>query len=48
MDIKDFIEEVIDMLSDNCSAECFTDDETAWYSEDDIINYLRSFMEEGE
>lgn len=42
MNLKELIEEVIGMLPDNCSAEYFTDDNRAWYAEDDIANYLRA------
>ena len=47
MNLKDIMEEIIEMLPDNCSAEYFTKD-TAWYSEIDVINYLRSYAEQYE
>lgn len=46
MNLKDFIEEAIEMLPDNCSAEYF--DDKCWYLEEDIISYLRSLAEEVE
>ena len=42
MTLKELMEEAIEMLPDNCSAEYFTDDKTAWYSENDIACYLRA------
>lgn len=46
MNLKDFIEEAIEMLPDNCAVECINDQ--YWYLEDDIISYLRSLAEEVE
>lgn len=45
MTLKEFMEEAIEMLPDNCSAEYLTDDETAWYSEKDIVGYLRALAD---
>ena len=45
MTLKEFMEEAIKMLPDNCSAEYFTDDKTAWYSENDIACYLRALAD---
>lgn len=47
MNLKDIIEEIIETLPDNCSAEYFTGKET-WFLESDIINYLRSYAEQYE
>nr|DAZ23760.1 MAG TPA: hypothetical protein [Caudoviricetes sp.] len=48
MNLKDIMEEIIEMLPDNCSAEYFTGEYTAWYLESDVINYLRSYAEQYE
>lgn len=48
MTLKELIEEAIEMLPDNCAAEYFTDDERAWYAEDDIAAYLRAVAEAAE
>ena len=45
MDFKQFVEEAIEMLPDNCAGEFFTDEDTAWYSEEDIANYLRALAD---
>lgn len=45
MTLKELMEEAIEMLPDNCSAEYFTDDKTAWYSENDIACYLRALAD---
>lgn len=45
MTLKEFMEEAIEMLPYNCSAEYFTDDKTAWYSENDIACYLRALAD---
>ena len=45
MTLKELMEEAIKMLPDNCSAEYFTDDKTAWYSENDIACYLRALAD---
>lgn len=44
--IKNFVEEVIEYMPDNLSAEYFTEDDTAWYSEEDIINYLKLMVDQ--
>ena len=41
-----FVKEIIDNLPDNCSAEFFTEDDVAWYSEADVINYLQAMAKE--
>ena len=48
MNLQDIMEEIIEYLPDNCSAEYFTGEDTAWYSENDVINYLRSYAEQYE
>lgn len=48
MNLKDIIEEIVETFPDNCSAEYFTDEDAAWYLESDIINYLRSYVEQYE
>lgn len=48
MNLKDIMEEIIEMLPDNCSAEYFTDEGETWYLENDVINYLRSYAEQYE
>ena len=45
MNFKQFVEEAIEMLPDNCAGEFFTDEDTAWYSEEDIAYYLRALAD---
>lgn len=48
MNLQDIIEEIIEYFPDNCPAEYFTGEDIAWYSEIDVINYLRSYAEQYE
>lgn len=48
MNLKDIMEEIIEMFPDNCSAEYFTGEDAAWYLESDIFNYLRLYAEQYE
>ena len=45
MNLKQFVEEAIEMLPDNCAGEFFMDDGMAWYSEEDIAYYLRALAD---
>lgn len=45
MNLRQFVEEAIEMLPDNCAREFFTGEDMAWYSEEDIAYYLRALAD---
>ena len=45
MNLKQFVEEAIEMLPDNCAGEFFTDDGMSWDSEDEYAYYLRALAD---
>ena len=45
MNLRQFVEEAIEMLPDNCAGEFFTGEDMAWYSEEDIAYYLRALAD---
>ena len=45
MNLRQFVEDAIEMLPDNCAGEFFTGEDMAWYSEEDIAYYLRALAD---